>query len=165
MNKGVLTLFCGKMGAGKTTAANRIAAEKQAVLLSEDEWLASLYPNKIKSLQDYIAYSSLLKGQMKKLVQAILISGSDVVMDFPANTIAQRNWLSSISSEIEAANELIYIDLSNELCLKQIEKRRTQQAERAATDTAEMFEQVTKYFVAPSAAEGFNITRITGSEN
>ena len=58
MNKGVLTFFCGKMGAGKTTKANNIAMERKAVLLSEDEWLTSLYPNKIASLKDYVAYSS-----------------------------------------------------------------------------------------------------------
>ncbi len=158
MNKGVLTFFCGKMGAGKTTKSNYIAMERKAVLLSEDEWLASLYPNKITSLEEYVAYSSLLKPQIKKLVQAILVTGTDVVMDFPANTISQRDWFRSIFLEIEAPNELIYIDLSNEECLKQIEKRRVQQPERASTDTEEMFEQVTKYFVEPQTDEGFNIT-------
>nr|WP_320189991.1 hypothetical protein [uncultured Desulfobacter sp.] len=54
----------------------------------------------------------------------------------------------------------IYIDASNELCLSRIEKRRKEQPERSATDTPEMFEQVTKYFVAPSKDEGFNIERV-----
>ena len=34
---GRLTFFCGKMGAGKSTQANIMAKEKNAVLLSEDE--------------------------------------------------------------------------------------------------------------------------------
>jgi len=59
MNKGTLTFFCGKMGAGKSTKASEIAQKSNAVLLSEDEWLASLYPNKISSLNDYIEYSNL----------------------------------------------------------------------------------------------------------
>ena len=156
MSKGVLTFFCGKMGAGKTTKAIEVAQKNNAVLLSEDEWLASIYPNKIASLQDYINYSGLLKSQMKKLVQSILSTGTNVVMDFPANTIKQRAWFKSIFSEIQAPHQLIYIDLPDNTCLQQVNKRRREQPERAATDTPEMFEQVTKYFVAPKSDEGFN---------
>ncbi|MBW4467113.1 MAG: ATP-binding protein [Pegethrix bostrychoides GSE-TBD4-15B] len=163
MSKGALTFFCGKMGAGKSTKASEIAREVNAVLLSEDEWLASLYPNKISSLNDYIEYSNLLKPQIKKLVQAILSSGTNVVMDFPANTLSQRDWFRSIFSEIEAPHSLVYIDLPNEICLKQIGKRCIEQPERAATDTAEMFEQVTKYFMAPTSEEGFNIIKVLQS--
>lgn len=160
MNKGVLTFFCGKMGAGKTTKSREIAQKRNAILLSEDEWLESIYPNSIESLEDYIKYSGRLKPQMKKLVQSILVAGTDVVMDFPANTIPQREWFRSIFSEIQAPHELIYIDQPNEVCIEQIAKRRTEQPERAATDTEEMFELVTKYFVAPTPDEGFNITVI-----
>jgi predicted kinase len=100
---------------------------------------------------------------MKRLVQSILISGANVVMDFPANTIQQRDWFKAIFSEIQAQHELVYIDQPNEICLEQIAKRRIEQPERAATDTDEMFELVTKYFVAPTSDEGFNTTVI--SEN
>lgn len=160
MNKGNLTFFCGKMGAGKTTKSREIALKSNAVLVSEDEWLESIYPNKIASLQDYIKYSSRLKPQIKRLVQSILATGTDVVMDFPANTIEQREWLKSIFSEIEAHHNLIYIDLPNEVCLKQIAKRRSEQPERSATDSVEMFELVTKYFVEPKPDEDFNITLV-----
>ena len=158
MKKGVLTFFCGKMGAGKSTKSHLVAQEKNSVLLSEDEWLESLYPNSISSLEDYIKYSNQLKPQMKKLVQNILIVGTDVVMDFPANTVFQREWFKSIFSEIDASHELIYLDVSNEICLKQIAKRRLDHPERALTDTKAMFEQVTKYFVEPCSEEGLNIS-------
>lgn len=157
MSKGVLTFFCGKMGAGKTTKSREIAQQKNAVLISEDEWLGSLYPDSIFSLDDYRKYSGRLKPQMKKLIQSILIAGTDVVMDFPANTIAQREWFKSIFSEIQAPHNLIYIDQPDEVCIEQIAKRRTEQPARAATDTTEMFEQVTKHFVAPTPDEGFNV--------
>lgn len=161
MNKGELTFFCGKMGAGKSTKASEVAQHGNTVLLSEDEWLTSLYPNKISSLNDYIEYSNLLKPQIKKLVQSILSSGTNVVMDFPANTRSQRDWFRGIFSEIGAPHNLIYIDLPNEVCLEQIEKRRIEQPERADTDTLDMFEQVTKYFMAPTSEEGFNTTKVT----
>lgn len=163
MNKGVLTFFCGKMGAGKTIKSLEISQKRNAVLLSEDEWLESMFPNSIESLEDYIKYSGRLKPQMKKLVQSILTTGTDVVMDFPANTIPQREWFRSIFSEIQAPHELIYIDQPNEICLEQIAKRRKEQPQRAATDTEQMFKLVTKYFVEPTANEGFNISVIAAA--
>lgn len=151
------------MGAGKTTKSREIAEARNAVWVSEDELLEAVYPQKIASLEDYIEYSALLRPPMKKLVQSILTAGTDVVMDYPANTIQQRNWFRSIFSEIQAPHDLIYIDLPNDVCIERIAKRRAEQPERAATDTTEMFEQVTEYFVAPTYDEGFNTTVI--SEN
>ncbi len=49
-----LVFFCGKMGAGKSTLAKRMATEMNALLLSEDEWLAALYLDEIHGLDDYI---------------------------------------------------------------------------------------------------------------
>jgi len=157
MNKGKLIFFCGKMGAGKSTKSKSIAEDLGAVLLSEDEWLAALYPNAIQSIEDYVKYSSLLKPQLKKLVQDILRSGSNVVMDFPGNTAAQRNWFKGIYAEINAPHELIYLNVPDQTCLDQIAKRRLQQPERSATDTEEMFVQITKYFEEPQVEEGFNM--------
>ncbi|WP_431689166.1 AAA family ATPase [Hahella sp. NBU794] len=156
----MLVLLCGKMGAGKTTKSKELAKEMGAVLLSEDIWLESLYPAQIRSVEDYVKYSNMIKPLVKSLVQNVLSTGSDVVMDFPANTIGQRGWLKSIFTEIGADHELIYIKAPNEICLNQIAKRRIEQPERAATDTQEMFVQITKYFVEPSPDEGFNVTVI-----
>ncbi|WP_145974153.1 AAA family ATPase, partial [Thalassobacter stenotrophicus] len=43
MTNGTLIFFCGKMGAGKSTLAKRLAEEKGAVLISEDDLLSKLY--------------------------------------------------------------------------------------------------------------------------
>jgi len=160
MTSGSLIFFCGKMGAGKSTESKKVAIERHAVWLSEDEWLESLYPKQINSLDDYIKYSGLLKTQLKNLVQSILVRGIDVVMDFPANTLSQRQWFRSVFSEVKASHHLIFVDVPNEVCLKQIAKRRDKHPQRVATDTVKMFEQVTKYFVAPTAEEGFKLTKI-----
>ena len=87
---GTLYFFCGKMGAGKSTKSKQLAIEKQAVLLSEDEWLSSFYPNQISAFEDYLKFSAQLKPMVKKLVQNILSVGTNVVMDFPGNTQKQR---------------------------------------------------------------------------
>lgn len=159
-SKGTLIFFCGKMGAGKSTKSKQLAIDRNAVLISEDEWLASLYPDQIASFEDYIKFSSQLKPLVKSHVQNILCAGTDVVMDFPANTLLQRKWFKAIVSEINAAHELIYLNTSEEICLKQIAQRCIEQPERATFDTEGVFHHVTSFFEEPSAAEGFNIERI-----
>ncbi|MEM9102184.1 MAG: ATP-binding protein [Pseudomonadota bacterium] len=160
MNTGILTFFCGKMGAGKSTKAQELAKKDNAVLLSEDEWLSALYTDKIVTLQDYVKYSNQLKPPIKKLVQSILTCSTNVVMDFPANTVLQRQWFHGIFSEIRASHRLVFIDCSDAVCLEQIAKRREEQPNRASTDTEAMFEMVTKHFVPPSKEEGFTVIKI-----
>lgn len=136
---GTLTLFCGKMGSGKSTLSKQVAENTNAVLVSEDEWLENLFPNKISSLDDYVEYSSTIKPLVKSVVQDFLKNGVDVVMDFPANTDTQRQWLYSITDNYH----LYYLDVSDEECLSRILKR------GRPTDTPEMFWLLNKHFTMP----------------
>ncbi len=154
---GTLIFFCGKMGAGKTTKSRQTAQERNAVLISEDEWLEALYPGEVETFDDYINFSSRLKPLAASHVRNILTTGTDVVMDFPANTVNQRKWFKEIYSKINAPHEMIYLKVNDETCLKQIAKRRIEQPERAAFDTEEVFHHVTGFFEEPGEDEGFNI--------
>ena len=78
-------------------------------------------------------------------------------MDFPANTIGQRNWFKQLCSEANCEHELVFLDVSDEQCWRQIEQRRVAQPERAQFDTKEVFDHVTKFFEAPTEDEGLNI--------
>ncbi|GAL30928.1 hypothetical protein JCM19239_6997 [Vibrio variabilis] len=157
-NKGILTCFCGKMGAGKTTLAKSLAATDGAIYLSEDEWLAAHYPTQINSFEDYIAHSNLIKPFVRKHVIKLLNLGVNVVMDFPANTIKQRAWFIALSEEVGCKHEIYYIDVTDEQCLAQIKKRSVEQPERAQFDTEAVFHHVTQYFEKPTNEElGINI--------
>ena len=145
------------MGAGKSTLSKQVSKDRNAVLISEDEWLSTLYPNQITSFDEYLHYSAILRPLVKVHVTNILTTGTDVVMDFPANTINQRKWYKKLVSEANAQNILIFLDVSNDICLKQIAQRRIEQPERASFDTEEVFHHVTGFFEEPSADEGFNI--------
>lgn len=153
----ILYSLCGKMGAGKSTLSQSLAAGEEAALISEDEWLATLYPGQINSFDDYLQYSSLLKPLIHSLVADILRSGISVVMDFPANTPAQRRWFTELADSVGAASQLIYLKASDEVCLQQIAIRRTEQPERAVFDTEAVFTEVTKYFQEPGEEEGLTI--------
>lgn len=164
MQVGTLILFSGKMGAGKSTKSKQVSQERNAVLISEDEWLSKLYPNQITSFDDYLHYSSLLKPLIKSHVLDILKTGASVVMDFPANTVNQPKWFKELITEANSPNELIYLNVSDDICLRQIEKRRLEQPERAIYDTKSMFIEVTKYFQEPDQSEGFNLQVVIRNE-
>lgn len=157
--KGTLTFFCGKMGAGKTTKSKIVSLEKNAILLSEDDWLEAHYPNQINSFDDFIKFSTLIKPFVKSHVQQILNTGTNVVMDFPANTKKQREWFKQLCDEIKCNHELVFLDLSDEQCLVQIAKRREEQPHRAQFDNEDTFKHVTQYFEAPLTSEDLNIVK------
>lgn len=123
--------------------------ERNTVLISEDEWLSTLYPNQINSFDDYIKFAAQLRPLIKSHVQNILKTGTNVVMGFPANTKKQRKWFNCLCEEVNSETELIYLKISNELCLKQLAKRRIEQPSRAAFDNEEVFYYVTQYFEEP----------------
>ena len=95
----------------------------------------------------------MLRPLVKSHVQQILLTGINVVLDFPANTLMQRAWLKKIALEINTNHQLIYLDIDDQTCINQIAKRRSEQPERATFDTEEMFHHVTKYFEAPTESE------------
>ena len=87
----------------------------------------------------------------------ILKTGTDVVLDFAANTERQRNWFRYLCNAAQAKEQLIYINASDETCLAQLAKRRVEQPERARFDNASVFEEVSSYFQEPDDHEGFDI--------
>ncbi|RFT08196.1 hypothetical protein DYB39_19705 [Providencia rettgeri] len=83
------------------------------MLLCEDEWLAALYPNELTELVYYIEKSALVKqvleGHIKQLIQA----GNNIVMDFPANTPLQRQWLRSLAQSSDVPYVFHVLQVSN----------------------------------------------------
>lgn len=158
--KGKLFFFCGKMGAGKSTLSKEIAKQNNAVCISEDEWLAEHYPEQIQIFNDYLKLSRTIKPFIKSHVQNILSTGTNVVMDFPANTINQRSWFKSLCADITCEHQMFYLDLTDEQCLAHIALRRTQQPERSHFDTEKVFHHVTQYFEIPTNAEELNIKSV-----
>tara|TARA_B100002003_G_scaffold152833_1_gene141667 strand:- start:170 stop:631 length:462 start_codon:yes stop_codon:yes gene_type:complete len=150
------------MGAGKTTLSGKIARERGAVLISEDEWLADLFPGEINDFNDYIRYSSRLKPVLKSHVEQVLLAGTSVVLDFPGNTRKQRAWFRDIYSQHGIPHELYYLLVDDEVCLKQLKQRQKEQPERAQFDTEEVFRMVTGYFEPPEESEGFNLQIVDG---
>lgn len=155
MAKGMLVFFCGKMGAGKSTLAKQIVKDNEGVLINEDDLLSKLYANKITSVKEYKHYSDLLKPVVENLAKQMMNKGMSVVLDFPANTPSQREWLRGISDSIGAEHLCYLVDKSDNVCISQLLKRGNPN-----TDTEEMFHAVSKFFTKPKDEERINLIRV-----
>ena len=151
-----LQLLCGKIASGKSTLANSIKAEQAAILLTEDHWLSRLYPDQIHSVADYVKLSRRLRDIIGPLVIDMLKAGINVVLDFPANTPADRQWLRGLADTAQASHSLHFIDLDDETCRARLHIRNKRgEHDFAATDAE--FDLITSYFVAPDKDEGLNV--------
>ena len=153
---GSLHLICGKIAAGKSTLAKQLCAEPQTVLISEDGWLAQLYPEELHSIADYVKLSSRLRAAMETHIVDLLKAGTSVVLDFPSNTPSTRAWARGIFEKAQAPHSLHFLDVSDEECKKRL-RLRNLSGEHAFQTTDEQFDQITLHFVAPTPQEGFNL--------
>lgn len=153
-----LHMVCGKIAAGKSTLTKRLAAEPRTILISEDDWLASLYPNEINTLEDYVRCAGRLRGAMAAHIGAVLAAGISVVLDFPANTVANRRWARGIFGKAGAAHCLHYLDVPDDVCKARLRARNLSGDHPFETTDAE-FDQITSHFTAPTPEEGYRIVR------
>lgn len=157
MSLSTLHFFCGKAGAGKSTAAKAVAEAQGALLLSEDVWLSRLYGDQIKVFDDYIRFSQKLDTVVAPLVVDLLILGQNVVMDFQANTRRRRRWFRSLF-EAGGANHVLHVlHTPDAVCLERIRKRNAEMPEGASHLTEADYWHVASYFEAPEEAEGFHV--------
>lgn len=152
-----LIFLCGKMAAGKSTLAKELSREFNAVMLVEDKLLTTRYPGEIVDIADYIKFSCRVKEAIEERVCSVLSQGVSVVLDFPGNTINQRQWFRRLVDRSQSAHELHFIDASDELCKRQLKDRSRNLPEGAPFTTDRDFETVTAYFQAPLDSEGFEL--------
>ena len=153
----MLLFFCGKMAAGKSTLAKSLAEHHDAVLLVQDDLLATLYPGEIRSVSDYGRCCSRLKAALSPTIQSLLRNGNPVVLDFPANTRQQRAWFRELFEATQVHHELHFLDVPNELCKKQLRERSRDLPPGSPWTSEAEFDEITEYFESPTVEEGFNV--------
>lgn len=143
--KATLHILCGKIASGKSTLSKQLVEEYNAILICEDIWLQRLYKSEIKDFQDYLNYAEKLKTVVKPHVQELLKRGISVVLDYPANVPSQRAWLKEIYEEIDGGHILHFLDKSDDICLKQLEKRNHEKPEGSTEISIEQFNYITSF--------------------
>lgn len=156
---GTLHLICGKLAAGKSTLAARLAAVPGTVAISEDFWLKRLFGDEMKDVADYVRVSAKLRGPMGAHAADLLKAGVDVVLDFPANTKATRAWMKSVADAAGARAILHWLDVPDEICLQRLRRRNAEGVHDFAGVSEETFHLLTSYFQPPEADEGLEVVR------
>jgi len=87
------------------------------------------------------------------------------VLDFPANTKAQRAWFRELIERTKVEHELHFVDASDALCKSQLRERTMGLPDGTPWTTDADFEAINAYFQPPSEDEKFNIVRHERVEN
>lgn len=151
-----LHLICGKIAAGKSTLAAELASRPATILISEDAWLSRLYKDEQKTIEDYGRNSRRLREVMGDHIVTLLQAGLSVVLDFPANTPASRQWMRSLFERAGVRHRLHFLDVPDDVCKARL-RARNAAGTHAFNATDAEFDLFTSYFVPPSTDEGFDI--------
>ncbi len=152
----VLHLLCGKIAAGKSTLAAELSNNSDTVLLSEDDWLSTLFEDQMQTIPDYVRCSAKLRQVMGPHVVQLLNAGLSVVLDFPANRIDNRAWMRGLLAQTQADNRLHVLTVPEDVRRKRFEARNAQ-GDHPFSVSDEQYAAMSGYFQDPTEDEGFTI--------
>ena len=151
-----LHMFCGKIAAGKSTLAAQLGEASNTVLLSEDRFLANLYPGEIITIIDFARCEERLHRAIGPHIVDLLRNGVSVVLDFQANTPSARAWMRQLFEEADADHQLHYLRADDAVCKERLTVRNASGTHEYQVSDAD-FNLFNSYVVLPGPAEGFNV--------
>lgn len=156
MQTPTLHLICGRIAAGKSTLAAQLSQPAQVLCISEDDWLAALYGDRMTTVQDYVEVSAKLRSIMALHVTDLLLAGLSVVLDYHANTVENRNWMRRCADQAEAQVLLHLLEVDEDTCWHRLAARNAR-GEHPFQPSRAQFTQICKHFAPPTPDEGFAI--------
>ena len=137
-------LICGKICCGKSTYAEKIRIENNAVLLSVDEIMLAVFGQYAGEKHDEYC-DNLQKYLFEKSLEIIKI-GRDVILDWGFWQKGKRDFAKEFYRRREIPYELHYIDVSGDVWRQRLEKR----------NSAVSAGETNAYYVDENLAEKFN---------
>lgn len=148
MSETRLILTCGLPGAGKTTLATQLAADRSAVRLTKDEWLWALgstpwdEPTREK-----------VEQELWRLAQEVLRLGLSVVLDFGLWARIERDEMRCVARGLGVGVELHYLDTPSDELWRRIEARNWEPPWDSHPIHRADFDRWLRVFQAPDPAE------------
>jgi len=143
-----LILTCGLPGAGKTTLARQLAADRSAVRLTKDEWLWALG----STPWDEPAREKV-EHELWRLAQEILRLRLSVVLDFGLWARSERDEMRTVARGLGVGVELHYLDMPADELWRRVEARNSEPPWDSYPIRRSDFDAWLRAFQAPNAAE------------
>jgi len=159
-------LVYGPVGAGKSTYARELAADRNAIRFAIDDWMHTLFGDDRPQQMDLVwAMTRVARCEARiwATCQEILASGRDVVLEIGAMRATDRERLKSI---VEAAGHrlaLCFVDADREVRRQRVLQRNREKGDTYTFEvTPAMFDAMETYFERPDETELGSTTRISG---
>ena len=122
---GKVILICGKIGSGKTTYADKLAKEINAVNISQDELMLGLFGAELyeNDIEQYEKYCSRVENYVKRKAGEAAKAGAVVICENGFWSRQERGELRKMYADMGVECELHYIDTPEEQRLRNIQKR------------------------------------------
>lgn len=114
-------MTCGKICSGKSTYAQKLRDERNAVILSVDEITLALFPDGAGDMLD--TYVERAEKLLFRKSLEIIRTGTDVVLDWGFWTRTEREYARDYYRKHGIHCELHYLDIIDEIWQQRIEKR------------------------------------------
>ena len=146
-------MTCGRLCCGKTTYARKLQEQRNAVILSIDEVMLTLFPEGAGEAHDRLAQKT--EKYLLSLSLQILQAGTDVILDWGLWTRAQRGRLRDFYNSRGIVNKIHYLRTGEEEWQRRIRKRNAvRQEEPSAYFVDEgLLQKTNALFEEPSAEE------------
>jgi predicted kinase len=151
-----LHMLCGKIAAGKSTLCRQLGAAPLTVIIAQDPWMKHLYPDEVRTVDDYLRYVPRLNRVMALHVADLLRAGLSVVLDFPANRVASRRWMREAADAAGAPHRLHFLDTPDDVCRERLKGRNASGTHEYVVSDAE-FDAITALFEPPTEADGLEM--------
>lgn len=145
MSKAILT--CGKVCSGKSTLARKLKSQRNAVILSCDELMLSLFDECLGDKHNEIVQKS--ENYLFKKSLEILQCGIDIILDWGFWTKSERQYASEFYNTHGFEIEWHFVNISDEQQKINIQKRNSQRDENTYFISEEMAEKFNSLFENP----------------
>ncbi len=153
-------LLCGLNGAGKTTYARKLAAERQAVHFILDAWMLQLHPELRFDAPEYGALAERCKHLIWSVALQVLALGHEVILDWNQWSRVRRATWRDLAQQAGYQPLLHYLQVPVAVAIAQSNARNA----AAVADAHRLDEAGIRHFVTifeePTADEGLAINVI-----